>query len=97
MPIGYYKGNLYIVERHGDKGHVTRQANAIWDVSSGASRFQADFCRRPPERGSHETLPLILALSLAILAGPLRAQPRRPRRARSCGRILWIEGKRRWT
>jgi hypothetical protein len=36
LPIAYYKGNLYIVERHADKGHEIRQVNAIWDVHSGS-------------------------------------------------------------
>jgi outer membrane protein assembly factor BamB len=50
-PIGYYKGTLYLVERHGDRGHVTRQANALWDVDSGSVHVLKPALPEPTGKG----------------------------------------------
>jgi hypothetical protein len=35
LPIGYYKGRLFFVDRPGDQGHATFQVNAPWHVNGG--------------------------------------------------------------
>jgi outer membrane protein assembly factor BamB len=49
--IGYYKGFLYIVERHGDKGHTARLSNAIWDVDSGSVHVLRPAVSEPTGKG----------------------------------------------